>query len=92
MEGSRGRRKRGAGARRRSASGTPGAFPWRQVRNPYSPIEVLSEDQVEAIHEASLKVLERQGLRLLFDEAQGRGVRVEQPSDRFRARHGPVPR
>ena len=32
-------------------------LPWRTVRNPHPPTRVLSEDQVEAIHEASLRVL-----------------------------------
>jgi trimethylamine--corrinoid protein Co-methyltransferase len=29
-------------------------LPWRQIVNPYSPIEVLSADQIEAIHQTSL--------------------------------------
>ena len=28
-------------------------LPWRNLVNPYAPIEVLSTDQVEAIHRAS---------------------------------------
>jgi len=94
MEGSRGRKTRGAGARRRAASGTPGAFPWRQLRNPYPPIEVLTEDQVETIHQASLKVLEELGLRILFDEARellrAAGAEVEEGSRRVRFDRGLV--
>ncbi len=43
--------------------------PWRRVSNPYKPIEVLREEQVEKIHEASLEVLENLGLEFLSDEA-----------------------
>ena len=41
---------------RRQARGGPSLkqLSWRQVRNPYNPIEVLSADQIEAIHDASL--------------------------------------
>jgi trimethylamine--corrinoid protein Co-methyltransferase len=40
-------------------------LPWRQVVNPYAPVEVLSADQIEAIHEASLSLLETLGMRVL---------------------------
>ena len=43
--------------------------PWRRVSNPYKPIEVLREEQLEAIHLASLEVLENLGLEFLSDEA-----------------------
>ncbi len=42
---------------------------WRQWRRPYKPIEQLSADEVEAIHEASLKVLRDTGIRVLSPEA-----------------------
>ncbi|MDJ0945556.1 MAG: trimethylamine methyltransferase family protein [Kiloniellales bacterium] len=93
MEGARGRRTRGAGARRRAAA-APAAFPWRQLRNPYPPVEILTEDQVEAIHEASLKVLEDLGLRILFDEARAllraAGAEVDEGSRRVRFDRGLV--
>ncbi|MEL6198044.1 MAG: trimethylamine methyltransferase family protein, partial [Pseudomonadota bacterium] len=60
---------------------------WRNWVNPYAPIEVLSADQVEAIHEASLKVLSETGLRILSDEARrlygAAGMRVEDQMVRF---------
>ena len=43
----------------------------RQWRRPYKPIEQLSADEVEAIHEASLKVLRDTGIRVLSPEACG---------------------
>ena len=46
-------------------------LPWRAVTNPYKPIEVLSEDQIEAIHNASLRILEDIGMDFMHVEAQG---------------------
>ena len=43
--------------------------PPRNLVNPYKPIEVISADQVEQIHQASLTVLEDLGLEFLDDEA-----------------------
>ncbi len=45
-------------------------LPWRTVTNPYSPIEILSADQVETIIDAALGVLEGQGMRFLNDESR----------------------
>jgi len=50
------------------------------VARSYAPIEVLSGDQVEAIHRAALEVLARQGMRVLEARAwalfAGAGARV----------------
>ena len=40
-------------------------LPFRNVVNPLPPIEVLSADQIEAIHRASLRVLAESGMRVL---------------------------
>ena len=45
-------------------------LPFQQVQNPYSPVEVLSEDQLQLIHEASLTILEDIGINFLLDEAR----------------------
>jgi trimethylamine---corrinoid protein Co-methyltransferase len=45
-------------------------LPWQQVVNPYRPIEVLSDDQIEVIHNASLKLLETTGMRILHGPAR----------------------
>lgn len=39
------------------------------LRNPYPPIEQFSADQIEAIHQTSLTILEEIGLRVLSEEA-----------------------
>jgi trimethylamine--corrinoid protein Co-methyltransferase len=45
-------------------------LPWRDIVNPYPPLEVLSADQVEAIHLASLDLLENHGMRILHRGAR----------------------
>jgi trimethylamine--corrinoid protein Co-methyltransferase len=61
------------GSRRAArASASRGAVPqrpWSRLRNPYSPIEVLSADEVEKIHQASLEILESIGIAFLLPEA-----------------------
>ncbi len=43
--------------------------PFRQLVNPYAPIEVISPEQLEQIHNASMHILENIGLEFLEDEA-----------------------
>jgi len=45
-------------------------LPWRQVINPYPPIQPLSADQIESIHIASLKILKEIGMKVLLPEAR----------------------
>lgn len=59
-------------------------LPLRRVRNPYPPMALLSDDQIEAIHEASLHILENFGIELmnarglaLFEKA---GAKVDRAS------------
>ncbi|WP_347310628.1 trimethylamine methyltransferase family protein [Defluviimonas sp. SAOS-178_SWC] len=46
--------------------------PFGQRRRPYSPVEVISADQVAAIHGAALKVLSTLGMRVLDPGARER--------------------
>ncbi|MBI1385594.1 MAG: methyltransferase [Rhizobiales bacterium] len=43
---------------------------WRQPENPYPALEILSADQLEAIHLASLRILEELGIELLSPAAR----------------------
>lgn len=43
---------------------------YRCLRNPFPLMPVFSEDRVEAIHQASLKVLEELGIKVLLPEAR----------------------
>ena len=81
-------RDRSARSERRSQrTGELRQLPWRQVTNPYSPIEVLDADQIEAIHQASMRILSEIGLDFLHPEAldilRGAGVEVEGQRARF---------
>ena len=49
---------------RRSGGGIP-LLPWRRIVNPFAPLELLSADQVEAIHQAGLRILRDIGVEVL---------------------------
>jgi trimethylamine--corrinoid protein Co-methyltransferase len=53
---------------RRTAGGIR-QVPWRLLVNPYRPIEILSADEVESIHAASLRILSEMGMQVLGDRA-----------------------
>ena len=59
------------GPRRRPRRAAPGLqqLPWRRLTNPFRPLEILSADQVEAIHRASLRILAEIGVEVLGDRA-----------------------
>jgi trimethylamine--corrinoid protein Co-methyltransferase len=63
-------RRRQGGRGRRQESGLP-QLPWTQVTNPFAPMEVLSADQIEAIHETSLRILETLGIEVMSEGALG---------------------
>jgi trimethylamine---corrinoid protein Co-methyltransferase len=44
-------------------------LPWIEVNNPYPPMEVLSADQIEAIHLTSLRILEELGMEVMSPRA-----------------------
>ncbi|WP_299816234.1 trimethylamine methyltransferase family protein [uncultured Roseibium sp.] len=81
----RGRRRRGG------TSAGPELFPqkpFRQPRHIYKPLEAVSADQLEAIHDASMQVLEEIGIDFLHEEARGllkaAGADVKPGEDRVR--------
>ncbi len=55
--------------RGRRAAGGIRQVPWRRLVNPYRPIEILSADEVEEIHAASLRILSDIGMQVLGDRA-----------------------
>jgi trimethylamine--corrinoid protein Co-methyltransferase len=57
--------------RRRPRRAAPGIdqLPWRRLVNPFRPVEILSADQVEVIHRASLRILSEIGMEVLGDRA-----------------------
>jgi len=56
--------------RQRRTAGAIRQLPWQSVRNNWSPLEILSADDVEAIVDAALTILETQGFRFLDDESR----------------------
>ena len=45
-------------------------LPWRQPTNPHKPIEVLTADQIDDIHRASVRLLASTGMRILAPQAR----------------------
>lgn len=45
-------------------------MPWRQLVNPLAPVRLISDDEVEAIHEAALRLLADVGVRCALAEAR----------------------
>jgi trimethylamine--corrinoid protein Co-methyltransferase len=69
--GGRGARRRG----QRTATAEPEArrsLAYRKLRNPFQPQAVFSQDQVEAIHETALRVLQELGIKVLLPDARER--------------------
>src|ERR1700683_3182104 len=46
--------------------------PYRHLRNPFTPMKVFSDDQVAAVHDAALRILETQGMKVLSADARTR--------------------
>jgi trimethylamine--corrinoid protein Co-methyltransferase len=78
--------------RARRSSGGIEQLPFRRLENPFRPLEVLSEDGVEAIHAASLRILAEIGVEVLGDRAIDRlaaaGAGVDRETRRVRLEPG----
>jgi trimethylamine---corrinoid protein Co-methyltransferase len=74
--------------RTRRVTGGIQQVPWRRLTNPFRPVEILSADQVEAIHRASLRILSEIGFEVLGDRVldafAGAGARVDRLERRIR--------
>ncbi|WP_350335100.1 trimethylamine methyltransferase family protein [Coralliovum pocilloporae] len=44
-------------------------LPWQSVQNPYQPLDILSDDQLEAIHQNSLRILQELGIEVMSADA-----------------------
>jgi trimethylamine--corrinoid protein Co-methyltransferase len=78
---------------RRTGGGIP-RLPWRRLVNPFRPVEILSADQLEAIHRASLRILAEIGLQVLGDRAidlfAAAGATIDRSERRVRLEPGLV--
>ena len=45
-------------------------LPWQEVVTRFSPLKIISEDEIESIHHASLDVLESVGMKVLHQDAR----------------------
>lgn len=88
------RRRRSADRARRSEDAGIVQLPRRAVRNPYPPMALLSGDQIEAIHDASMYILENFGVEIMSARARSifaaAGAEVDQPSGLVRLDRGLV--
>lgn len=64
------RRRQGGRGRRTDGTAVP-QLPWTEVVSPYPPMEVLSADQLEAVHLTSLRILEELGMEIMSERARG---------------------
>ena len=71
----RARKNRPGRAERHAARPIP-QLPRGRIRNPYRPMEILSQDQIEAIHEASMQILEDLGMQVASPRALARLARA----------------
>jgi len=61
-------RRRGRTRNRKSAGGDSlNQLAWRRVTNPYAPSDLLSEEEMEALHRTSLRILSELGIRVMSE-------------------------
>lgn len=76
------------------AAAVPRSQRYRRLTNPFEPLKVFSEDQVETLHLAALTILEGPGMRILHPEARRRlalaGAAVDEDSQMVRFDRGLV--
>ncbi|MGB0507415.1 MAG: trimethylamine methyltransferase family protein [Pikeienuella sp.] len=59
------RAKRGGG--RRTKSTEIQQLPWQRVQNPHKPIELATPEQMQALHDTSMRILSEAGIRVMGD-------------------------
>ena len=74
--------------RTRRTGGGVEQLPWRTVRNPFRPLEIVSAEGVEEIHRTSLRILQEIGIECLGDAVLDRftaaGANVDRATRRVR--------
>lgn len=64
------RDRRSGGRRSRSERGGGIAqLPWREVRNPHAPMQLVDEEQIEQLHRTSMRILSDLGIRVMSQRA-----------------------
>jgi len=87
-------RRGGRAGKRSGAAGHFDQLPFRHLKNPFKPTTGVSEDELEAIHQASLAVLEEIGMDFLHEGAKeilrAAGADIAPGSNRVRFDRGLV--
>ena len=68
-QGARARQRRRR-PQRETAGGGKRSVDYRNLRNPFPPVPVFPDDQVAAIHDSALQVLEELGMKVLLPDAR----------------------
>ncbi|MEH6475620.1 MAG: trimethylamine methyltransferase family protein, partial [Sneathiella sp.] len=75
------RTRRSRGNRTRRTGGALNQLPWAQINNPYRPVDIVSEENIDAICGAAFDILETIGVDILHEGArqvfEKSGARVE---------------
>jgi len=58
------------GRKQRPEDSLPSQIDWRDIRNHMAPLAPLSADQIESIHQASLRLLEEYGIEVMSEQAR----------------------
>ncbi|WP_406648046.1 trimethylamine methyltransferase family protein [Aliisedimentitalea scapharcae] len=78
-------RRRGRDRAREAAASPQRKVDYRNLKNPFPPMNAFTEDRIEALHEASMTVLEELGIKVLLPEARrlfrAGGARVDETSE-----------
>ena len=85
------RRRRGGRRERPTGPAAPGQRPWQLYRRTIEPTKVVSDDELESIHLASLEVLRDTGMDFLHPHALKLWVEAGAEVDGERVRFGEVP-
>ena len=85
-------RRRAGGRAGHERSRLPPQRPWAQPRLRFRPTEILSADEIESIHQASLRVLSELGMDFLDPDAREalRAAGAETSPDSQRVRFDPA--
>ncbi|MEM7294477.1 MAG: trimethylamine methyltransferase family protein, partial [Pseudomonadota bacterium] len=66
------KRRRRASSESQSKAPEPAIrqLPRQRIRSPFAPLEALTADQLEAVHDASMRILEEQGMEVMSAKAR----------------------
>src|SRR6476661_2158187 len=62
--------RRGGGRRGKAArsAGSIPQLPWQRVINPYAPMQLLNEEQMDKLHRTSMRILSELGIQVMGEK------------------------